>query len=99
MGEVPNYITSADWANTRGLLFPLWVLLGSVLGFAGSMLISFGVIPSLAASGDLPDPRLVRLRPPLFVSSALFFVVAVTAVVVIFLRVGDLNSILKFRFI
>ena len=99
MGVIPEYITSSDWANLSGLLFPLWGLLGAVFGFAGSMLLAHGVIPSLAANRDLPDPRLVKLRPPLYLSAALSLLLAMLMVVVIFDRVGVLGEFFHQRLI
>ena len=99
MGENPNFITSSDWANISGLLPPFWALLGAVLGFAGSMLFAQAVIPSLATARDLPSPRLLKLRTPLYLSAAVFLALAISMVVVIFDRVGILGEIFHFGFI
>ena len=99
MGDIPRYITSADWANLSRLLFPLWRLVGGVFGFAGSMLLAHAVIPSLATSRDLPDPRLVKLRPPLYLGAALFLLLAIFAVTLIVDRVGVLREIFRFRIV
>lgn len=99
MGEVSRYITSADWANISGFLFPLWGLVFGVFGFAGSMLLAHGVIPSLAATRDLPDPRLLKLRPPLYLSAIAFLALAVVMVFVIVARVEFLGEIFRFRLV
>jgi hypothetical protein len=99
MGQIPSFITSADWANISGLLAPFWVLFGAVLGFASSMLFAQAVIPSLATARALPSPHLVKLRTPLYLSAAIFLALAIFMVVVIFDRVGILGEIFHFGFI
>ena len=96
MGEIPNFITSSDWANISGLLFPFWVLLGSVLGFAGSMALAHAVIPSLHTTRELPNPMIIRLRPPLYLSAAFFAAIAALAISLIIARVGILSEIFEF---
>jgi len=96
MGEIPNFITSSDWANISGLLFPFWVLLGAVLGFAGSMVLAHAVIPSLHTTRELPNPMIVRLRPPLYLSAGLFAAIAALAISLIVARIGILSEIFHF---
>ena len=97
VGETAKFITSSDWAAISGLLTPFWVLLGAMLGLAFSMLLAQGMIPSLKASRDLPDPRLARLRQPLYGTAVLFFALAVAMVVVIVARVDILGEIFSDR--
>ncbi len=99
MGEIAKFVTSSDWAAIGGLLTPFWVLLGAVLGLALSMLLAQGMIPSLKATRDLPDPRLASLRPPLYGAAVLFFALAVAMVLVIVARVGTLEDIFSDRLI
>ena len=62
----------------------MWLLLPAVLGFAGSILIAHSLIPSLAASRDIRDPRILKLRPAFYGAAAvsLVLVVVILAVVV-----------------
>ena len=99
MGELPEFITTSDWANLSGLLIPFWVLLVGVIGLASSLLLAQAVIPSLATTRDLPDPRLLKLRPPLYLSAAAFLGLSIFMVIVIFLRVGILDEFFDFRLI
>jgi len=99
MGEIPEFLTTSDWANLSGLLIPFWGLLFSVIAFASSLLLAQAVIPSLATTRDLPDPRLVKLRPPQYLGAAAFFGLAIFMVVVIFTRVGILDKFFDFRLI
>ena len=99
MGEVARYITTADWANISGLLFPLWGLVFAVFSFAGSMLLAHAVLPSLAATRDLPDPRLLMLRPPLYISAVAFLALAVLMMLVLIARVVNLSEIFPFHLV
>jgi hypothetical protein len=74
MVDDPSYITHANWADLGNLLVFLWLLVVVVIGFAGSTLLAHGIIPSLAASGDLPDQRLLKLRPLLYAGAFILLV-------------------------
>ena len=71
MADDPSYITHANWADLGNLLVFLWLLVLVVIGFAGSTLLAHGIIPSLTASGDLPDQGLLKLRPLLYAGAVL----------------------------
>lgn len=89
----PTFITALDWQRVEGLLLTLWWLLGSVLGFAGSMLLAQGVAPSLGFTGDLPRGTVRAVRPPLYGAAALFFVLALFSVNSFVGRLGILRDI------
>lgn len=99
MEDLPRLMTSTDWAAISGLLIPFWVLFVAVIGFAGSMLLAHGMIPSLAMSRELPTPALTRLRPPLYTVALLCFLLAVTMVVAIVQRIGILSSVFDSRLV
>ena len=92
MDEVSRYVTTADWNNISRFLFPLWGLVFAAFGFAGSMLLAHGVIPSLSDTRELPDPRMARLRPPLYLVAIAFLALGAFMVVLLVTRlevVGD----------
>ena len=93
MDEVSRYITTADWTNISRFLFPLWGLVLAAFGFAGSMLLAHGVIPSLATTRDLPDPRIAKLRPPLYLAAAAFLALGVFMVVLLVTRIGVVGEV------
>ena len=99
MEDLPRFMTSADWAAVSGLLFPFWVLFVAVVGFAGSILLAHGMIPSLAMSRELPTPALTRLRPPLYTLAILCLLLAVTMVVAIVQRIGIMSSVFDSRLV
>jgi len=72
--EDPAIITSEIWSEIGSFLKVLWLLLPAVLGFAGSMLIAHALIPSLAATRDLKDPRILKLRPVFYGTAGLSLV-------------------------
>lgn len=64
----PSFITAADWIDYRDLVSYLWLfpILGFV--FAISILVGFGIIPSLVNSKELPE-KAQRIRPLLYLSA------------------------------
>ncbi|MDA1216249.1 MAG: hypothetical protein O2812_05190 [Chloroflexi bacterium] len=60
----------------------LWLLPLPVIGLAGSMLIAHGIIPSLAESGDIKDPRILKLRPVFYGTAAVSLVLVIVVLVV-----------------
>ncbi len=72
MVDDPAFITNYNWSEFSKLLIFLWLLLIAAVGFAGSILVAHGLIPSLAASRELPDQRLLKLRPLLYGAAAVF---------------------------
>jgi hypothetical protein len=71
----------------------LWLLLPAVLGFAGSMLIAHGLIPSLAATRDIRDPRILRLRSAFYGAAALSLVLMIVILAVVVSRLELLADI------
>ena len=92
-GLDPAFITQADWKSMSELLAPLWMIAGSALGLAGSMLLAHGMIPSLAASRDLPPRTAGRARPPLYAAAAVFLVLAVYGVLLLVARLDAITTI------
>ena len=99
MGDIPKFVTTSDWAALSGLLIPFWFLVIVVVGFAGSMLLAHGMIPSLANTRELPDPRIAKLRPLLYLSAAGFLVLIVITVAIIASRLGIISDIFAFRLV
>ena len=92
-GLDPHIITQADWKSVSLLLVPLWMIAGSALGLAGSMLLAHGMIPSLAASRDIPPKAAGRARPPLYAAAAVFLVLGLYGVLVLVDRLGAISTI------
>lgn len=93
MSTDPTFITALDWQRVGGLLLTLWWFLGSILGFAGAMLLAQAVVPSLGFTRDLPAGTVRMIRPPLYGGAALFAVLAVLSVLVFLGRVDILKEI------
>ena len=74
MVDDPAYITNYNRSEISKLLIFVWLLLIAAVGVAGSMLVAHGLIPSLAASRELPDQRLLKLRPLLYSAAAVFLI-------------------------
>jgi hypothetical protein len=73
---VATRTTSEQWSQITTTLIYLWCFVGSIVMFAGSLLLGHGIIPSLVSTRDLP-PRYISLRPPMLVVAAIFLLVAV----------------------
>ena len=58
----PNFITALDWIGYRNLVSYLWLFPILIFVFSSSVLISFGIIPSLVETKDIPEKAL-RIRP------------------------------------
>ena len=67
----PSYLSTDIWHDLSTLLRLMWVFIFLVVGVAGNFLIAHAIIPSLAASHQLPR-WIVRTRP-------LFYLQALTA--------------------
>ena len=67
----PGAIGYAQWSQISSLLVNLWLVVASVVLFAANMLIGFNSIPSLMASGHIPNS--VGKTRPLFYTLAVFF--------------------------
>lgn len=80
MVEDPAYITQFNWADLGDLLVFLWLVVVPMIAFAGCMLLAHAIIPSLAASGDLPDKRILKLRPLLYLTSAMLLTIVLILV-------------------
>ena len=72
MSTDPTFTTALDWQRVGGLLMTLWWILGAVLGFVGAMLMAHGMLPSLAATRDLPASTVRLARPPLYIAAGVF---------------------------
>lgn len=51
----PNFITRSDWADIGEFLLGLLFIPGLMIVFAFSMLTAHALIPSLVASGHIPE--------------------------------------------
>ena len=68
--------TSEQWSQITTTLIYLWSFVGSMVMFAGCLLLGHGIIPSLVSTRDLP-PRYSSLRQPILIVSAVFLLCAV----------------------
>ena len=73
----PEFITTSFWDRIGGTDTFLFLFGIFVIGFAFIFLTSHAIIPSLVASGHLPE-RAQRLRRGLYLSATIIFVAAVT---------------------
>ncbi|MEE9198616.1 MAG: hypothetical protein V3U26_02340 [Dehalococcoidia bacterium] len=62
----PNFITRSDWADIGDFLLGLLFVPGLMIAFAFSMLIAHALIPSLVASGHIPQDY-NKLRPVFYI--------------------------------
>ena len=92
-GPDPNAINAANWAATSDLLAALWLLLGSAVGFGGSMLLAHGMIPSLTISREIPASVARRIRPPLYLAALVFLALVGYAVIVFIDRLDVISAI------
>ncbi len=92
-GPDPAFIAEMDWHNVSRLLFALWLILGSGLGFGVSMLLAHGMLPSLAATRDIPAAAAARARPPLYAAGAAFLGLALFGVLLMVDRLEVISTI------
>ena len=92
-GPDPGFITSSDWKAVSELLATLWLILGSALGFGGSMLLAHGMIPSLVATRDVDATAARMARPALYVAALAFLALALISVLTFVDSLGGLTSI------
>lgn len=91
-GPDPQFITQADWKAISELLRPLWMILGAVLGLGFSFLTAHGIIPSLAATRELPSP-LAALRVPLYLAAIAFLLFGLFSVTLFVDRLDIIRDI------
>lgn len=93
MSGDPAFITQADWKAVSELLRPIWMILGSNLGLAFSLLLAHGAIPSMATTRHLPQATAARARPPLYAAAAVFLVLSLFSVTVLITRLDVVSTI------
>ena len=86
----PNVISSLDWIKYRDLVSFLWLFPIMIFVFSTSILISFGIIPSLVESKEIPEGA-QRLRPLLYLSA----IGAITGFVVALIIARDMAGIIE----
>ena len=86
----PNFITALDWIEYRDLVSYLWLFPILMFVFATSILLSFGIIPSLVESKEIPE-KAQRIRPLLYLSAA----GALTGLVVALFVARDLARVIE----
>jgi hypothetical protein len=72
----PSQIVTGQWSDLTTTLIYLWSFVGSMVIFAGCLLLGHGIIPSLVSTHDLP-PQYKNLRQPILFCSALFLLIAI----------------------
>ncbi|MBX6340849.1 MAG: hypothetical protein IRY97_00185 [Thermomicrobiaceae bacterium] len=73
---IPHVPSADQWDQVRTTLLWLWSFVGCMIIFAGSFLLSHGVIPSLVSTRHLSQ-RANSFRPVFYALSLLFLVAAV----------------------
>jgi hypothetical protein len=86
----PGAIGSAQWSEIGSLLANLWLVVLSIVLFASNVLIGVNSIPSLTASGHLPE-SIGKVRPLFYALALLFF----GAAVFFLIRVIDKADVLR----
>lgn len=69
-------VTAQQWRDITTAAVWLWSFVGSVILMAGSILMAYGIIPSLTSTRDLPA-RFYNFRVVFFVSASIFLLLAV----------------------
>lgn len=70
----PNRLTPQDWHNVSVMLRFLWVNVLTIIVFASMLLLAHAIIPSLLASGHVPEGLrnpLRKARFPMYVGAGL----------------------------
>ena len=78
----PNFISSLDWIAYRDLVSFLWLFPILIFVFSTSILISFGIIPSLVESKEIPE-KVLRVRPLLYLSATGAIIGFVVALIIV----------------
>ena len=73
---IPARIMSGQWSDLTTTLIYLWSFVGSMIMFAGSLLMGYGIIPSMTSTRDLPASYM-NFRPIILIISAFFLLVAI----------------------
>jgi hypothetical protein len=92
-GPEPAFITSENWKQVSDLLFSLWLILGSGLGLGFSILLAHGMIPSLAATRDIPAAAAKRARPVMYASSLFFLALGLFGLVLFYGRLDIVSQL------
>ena len=69
-------ITSQQWSDITTAAVWLWSFVGCMIIMAGSVLMAYGIIPSLTSTRDLPA-RFYNFRVVFFLSASIFLVLAI----------------------
>ena len=88
----PKALASANWNDIHLWLTWLWIYVPLIVAFALTMLIAYGVIPSLIITGRLPATA-NRLKIPL---TGFAFLVLVAAVAMMTLSINQTLDVEKF---
>lgn len=89
----PAFVDNSIWHDVSTMLRLLWVYVLIIIGAAFTFLTAHAIIPSLAGSGLL-SPRIVRLRPLLYIGALGIFLMAMVAVVLIVLQADVTQRVL-----
>ena len=86
----PNFITSLDWIGYRDFVSHLWLFPILMFVVSSSILVSFGIIPSLVESKEIPE-KAQRIRPLLYLSA----IGALAGFVVVLFVARDLARVIE----
>ena len=86
----PNIITALDWIEYRNLVSYLWLFPVLIFVFSTSILLSFGIIPSLVETKEIPEKAL-RIRPFFYITA----IGALTGFIVVLFVARDLARIIE----
>jgi len=89
----PAFVSNQIWHDISILLRLFWVYVFLIVGFVVNLLIAHAIIPSLAASGQLPG-QISRLRPLFYLGALSILVVALAFFVLAMREIGVLGQVL-----
>lgn len=84
----PDFITRADWSNIGDFLLGLLFVPGLAIFFAINMLVAHALIPSLVASGHIPED-FNKARPVFYTIAFAAFAGIVSYVIFVALIADD----------
>ena len=88
----PESITQAQWSDIGSLLTFLIFVPISVISAALTILLAHGIVPSLVATGHLPQ-QFQKLRPGLYLTAAAIIGVAIFMFVSVLVRTDVIEDI------
>ena len=85
----PSSLSNVQWMEMGSLLISLWLFVGAMIAFAGSILLGHVLIPSLVETKHIPA-SLLKLRPAFYITGLIFFAGALYLIV----RIVNLTDVI-----